>query len=167
MNTICIFVTLVFKFENMKELFFGFLILSATSVFGQNRTQINGQNNEGQCSEVIIDTSKSLFGNLQPSELTDDYSISQVTIEGNCLVFDVVFDGGCGITNFKLVTDGLVMESIPQQIRFLLVLQDEDTCKAMVYRTIKFDISKFSGYKLGGGLILRILNSEFIVEWPE
>ena len=81
-------------------------------------------------------------------------------------MFEVRFGGGCGTTNFTLITDDVVTESMHPQIRFLLSLQDNDRCKAFVYRILKFDLTRFKGYKSGHGMSFKILNSDFVVEWP-
>ena len=151
----------------MKLSFYIFTTLISVSVFGQNVTQINGQVNTGQCAEVRRDNNLHLFGINDFSKFTDSFTISSAIIEDDCLVIEVVFGGGCGTTNFALITDGMVTESMHPEVRFLLSLLDNDRCKALVYRTLKFDLTKFNGYKTENGMSFRIMNSDFVVEWPE
>jgi len=142
-------------------------ILVSSSVFSQNVTQINSVENTGQCGEVILSADINLLGAQEFAELTDDFSIALVKLEDSCLVFDVVFGGGCGITNFQLIWDGQVTESMYPEVKLMLILDDQDMCKAMVYQTVKFNVSRFGGFKTVNGMKFRISNSEFVIEWAE
>lgn len=134
-------------------------------LFGQEQVDmINGEVNIGQCGKIIFDD------NLNFDSLIVDYSelgISMVKIVNNCIEFDVSFGGGCGITNFELITDNQITETIFPEITFFLKLTDEDYCKAFRYRKVRFDLSGFESYKKHNGLSIRIKNNGSIITYKE
>lgn len=77
----------------------------------------------------------------------DEFAFDSVWIEGDCLKADVLYGGGCGDVLFQLVWDGFVMESYPAQVRLKLSFMDNDYCKALIHKSLAYDISmlRFGG----------------------
>jgi hypothetical protein len=110
------------------------------------------------CQQLIIDESK------YNAASTDDFTISKAFITGDSLMVNVQFGGGCGTTDFSLLTDGLFMESNPVQLNLFLSFTDQDPCEAAIQKVICFDLSNLAtlyndSYQTSGGTIIIHLNN--------
>lgn len=134
-------------------------------LFGQEQVDnINGEINIGQCGKITFDDNLN-FDSL--IEHNAELGMSMVKIVNNCIEFDVSFGGGCGITNFELITDNAITESMSPSINVFLKLTDNDFCKAVRYRKVRFDLSGFESYKKHNGLSIRIKNNDSVVTYKE
>ena len=101
-----------------------------------------------------------------PKWPTDPVTIDAVRIEGDSLVLNVAFGGGCRPHTFFLLGDAVWMESYPVQTGLRLAHEDNnDNCKALVSRVLRFDLSPLKdtyrdSYQASTGIIrLRIQGS--------
>lgn len=145
----------------MKFLFTLFSVLVSISAIGQNQLQINGEADTAQCGAVSLVKSP-FFDTLT----TDDFIIKSVSIVNGCIEFYVGYGGGCGTTNFELITDGKITESRIPQVTVYLKLTDNDSCKAFEYRFIKFDVSNYAGFSPKYGVGFTIKNNNQTVSYP-
>jgi hypothetical protein len=87
------------------------------------------------CEQIVIDESK------YNSAIIDNFTIQNAFIANDSLMVLVQYGGGCGTTDFNLLTNGLFMESDPVQLDVLLSFIDEDPCEAAIQRMLCFDLS--------------------------
>jgi len=110
-------------------------------------------NGNNHCKQIIIDQSQ------YDSAPIDDYTINDVNIENDSLKLTVQYGGGCGTTNFELLTTGFFMESNPVQLNILLSFKDDDPCEALIQEQICFDLSELTNlyndsYRTNKGTII-------------
>jgi len=122
---------------------------------------VNGKEYSGECVEIrkyeeLVDLS---------SVETDQVDVRNIRIEDDCLIIEVVYGGGCGTVNFELISNGQILESNPSQIQLFLKLDDQDTCKAMLSREIRFNISQFNNLKTEKGVVFKIMGTDISVVW--
>ena len=140
------------------------VFLTPIFLFGQNVTYINGKLDTNQCGKITINNTVNLDSLITfPTEL----GIQDIKIVDDCIEFYVVFGGGCGTTNFELITDNAITESMSPSINIFLKSTDYDFCKALVYKTIRFDLSDFNLYKKSTGLTFRIKNNSSTIIYKE
>jgi hypothetical protein len=79
---------------------------------------------------------------LNPSGVqSDPFTLVDARMSGRCLEITVKHGGGCGGAVFSLLWDGSLAESLPEQARFRLVLDNQDRCRALITRTLSIDIA--------------------------
>ena len=111
-----------------------------------------------KCESIIL--SESRFKSVE----SDEYIINEASIHNDSLMIEVQYGGGCGPTDFELITDGLFMESDPVQLNVILAFDDEDPCEMAVKRNLCFDLSNLATYyndsyqTTEGKIVLRILD---------
>ena len=72
---------------------------------------------------------------------SDPVNINAAEVKGDSLWMTVSFGGGCRGHSFLLLADGAWMESYPVQTGVRLSHEDNnDTCKALVTRLLKWDL---------------------------
>jgi hypothetical protein len=71
----------------------------------------------------------------------DHFSVESCAFEGDQLVFQVRYGGGCRPHHFRLLWSGALMKSNPPQASFQLVHDaNQDPCKALLHDTLRFDL---------------------------
>jgi len=105
------------------------------------------------CKEILIDELK------YDAAQTDEYEMDYAYIKGDTLNVIVKYGGGCGLANFRLITNGLFMESHPVQLDVILSFNDEDPCEALITKQICFNILQLAtlyndSYQTGHGTII-------------
>ena len=86
---------------------------------------------------------------------TDPFTIKTARIEGEVLIIEVSYSGGCKEHDFQLFTDGMLMKSLPpKQTFFLKHASNADFCKKMVHDTLRYDLS---GISAGNAKELKII----------
>ena len=95
---------------------------------------------------------------LSPVNIVDDVSIytrnnSETTIlkasiEGSILVLNISFNGGCEIHDFELIGSEVLLKSNPPVREVKLIHNaNNDDCRELVKKELKFDVSKFKSEK--------------------
>lgn len=87
------------------------------------------------CTSLILDEKK--FSEA----VSDPFQLIDARIEGKMLKVDVEYGGGCGPADFELVWSGMLMKSLPPKASVKILLKDNDPCKALITKTVCFDIS--------------------------
>jgi hypothetical protein len=73
---------------------------------------------------------------------SDRASIAGASLQGDVLVLDVRFGGGCADHAFDLYAQTAFMESEPVQTRLALAHQaNGDACRALLSRELRFDLA--------------------------
>ena len=71
----------------------------------------------------------------------DEYTLNNMEIKRNILKFDISYSGECKEHFFNAVWDGNFIESLPVQVNiFLSHDSNEDTCEALITKTLEFDL---------------------------
>lgn len=79
--------------------------------------------------------------NAQPDTVSSDpFELLDAKLQGRCLDLTVRYGGGCGGADFFLLWNGTLAESFPAQAKLRLVLKDQDHCRALLTKTLSFDI---------------------------
>ncbi len=71
----------------------------------------------------------------------DDFDFVSAEIKGDCLEVTVQYGGGCGDATFLLIGEEKLNQSLPPQRPIVISLDDQDYCKALVTKTISFDLT--------------------------
>lgn len=72
----------------------------------------------------------------------DAFEILSQKVEGDKLVMEVQYGGGCELHTFELISNGAYMKSLPMKLNVWLTHNGRnDRCRAMLTNTITFDIS--------------------------
>lgn len=83
------------------------------------------------------------IGVLNQTPISDDWcAVSAAVLQGDKIVLECSYSGGCRDHEFQLSWDGSVMKSIPGQIVLELSHNaNNDSCKALLTEMIQFDLS--------------------------
>jgi hypothetical protein len=81
---------------------------------------------------------------------SDPFTFGGARVEGDLLVVEVSYGGGCEQHDFTLLDTGIATRSIPPQ-HFLRLVHDAhgDACEAYITSELRFDISPFKGLYSG------------------
>lgn len=126
-----------------------------------SRILVNGKEYNGECADILQNVELVDLSSIE----TDQVGVRDVKIEGDCLVIAVNYGGGCGTTNFELISNGQVINTLRPGVELFLRLEDNDFCKAIKYTELKFDISPFRNLKTEYGLVFRIVGTDFSIVW--
>jgi hypothetical protein len=107
----------------------------------------------GQIIQMKADKGTATLGKA-PMD-TQPVKITGATIDGNTLVVSVSYSGGCQEHQFDLVGSEAISKSLPPQRSVRLVHSGErDLCKALILRTLKFDIKELAYEQEAGSTII-------------
>ncbi len=104
------------------------------------------------------------FGDSRKGKLVDDFSpydksvainILAVKVNGNVLVIDVSYSGGCEKHEFELIGSKSIQKSLPPKRGIKLYHNaNGESCRELINQTLSFDISEFA---YPGGEIMLLL----------
>lgn len=116
-------------------------------------------NGEGQKIKSEKITMKAKIGEIP--EKSDAISIEKVVINGNEMVLEVSYSGGCKDHTFELIGSQMIAKSLPP-IRAVKLIHhaNEDNCRAMIMKTLVFDISDLAYQQKDGDEIFLTINDE-------
>ncbi len=104
-----------------------------------------------------------LFDDIDKISISTDHTnIQDAIVEGDLLMLDVVYGGGCEKHEFKLYGwKGITKSNPPQAEIFLSHNANNDVCDALIYNKLTFDLTPLKlhyrkNYHQGGPLVLRI-----------
>ncbi len=108
------------------------------------------------CDGIII--SESQYNSAE----TNEFIVNDSNIEGDSLMIELQYGGGCGPVSAELYTDGLFMESNPVQLNLILAFTDDDPCEMIVKKKFCFDLSNLAtyyndSYQTTGGTIILVI----------
>ncbi len=79
--------------------------------------------------------------NARPDTVRSDaFELLDATLNGRCMDITVRYGGGCGGADFFLLWNGALAESAPAKATLRLILKDQDHCRALLTKTLSFDI---------------------------
>lgn len=133
-----------------------FFILLSVGLFFSCATKKIAGDGSGQTLKTKPMSAIAIFGDFP--EKNDQTNIQSAKIKGNNLILEVSYGGGCEEHDFSLVGSQMISKSLPP-IRAIKLVHDahEDKCKAIIMKTLTFDISNLA-YKQekGSEIMLKI-----------
>jgi|GEM_PF-749140 len=103
----------------------------------------------GDGGETTLDT-LALVNGIGVDLESDPYTLGGARVEGDLLVVEVSYGGGCEKHDFTLLDTGIATRSIPPQHLLRLVHDAHgDACEAYLTKELRFDISPFKGLYSG------------------
>ena len=140
----------------MKSIYFSILLLTVlgcasekdmTSKKELSETSSGKQNNR---IKAILGEKKTISAPIQ---------ISGVAIEGNTMLIDLSYSGGCGEHSFEMIGSLMMAKSLPPiRTVHLIHITTEDKCKKLIMTQIKVDISDLAFKKEKGSEIYLALD---------
>jgi len=106
------------------------------------------------CSEIL------LLEKPIDSLRIDFYNIDSLNIKDKCLEILVNYGGGCGEARFDLYYTNQILESMPPQTVLHLAFDDNDPCRSIVQKKLKFSLEPFKRFADRGGIYFKISGTE-------
>lgn len=101
----------------------------------------------------------------QPKE-TDPFTVESIEIQDSILFITVSYGGGCEEHEFTLNSNLRYMKSLPAQLGLFLEHDAKgDACRAMLFKTLQFNVSAVKYGESGNELILRFNNTDKTVRY--
>jgi hypothetical protein len=72
----------------------------------------------------------------------------------------VSYGGGCGEADFDLYLSNRIMESMPPKTLLYLTFNDQDPCRSIVKKKLKFSLKPLKKFADRGGIYLKIAGTE-------
>ena len=89
------------------------------------------------------------------------FTIKDVVLEGDTLITQVQYSGGCGNHTFEIAKNGVLMKSLPPKQPIQITHRsDTDPCRALILQELKFYIGDFKGAPNGTTVLL-------LENWPQ
>jgi len=108
------------------------IFVTAFYVLGCDEDSTTPQNT---CNDVIVSSEQ--YNNSQ----TDDFTLTDVVSENECLKISLRYGGGCKEVTASLIDSEDVIETDPIQRNLKIVFADDDECEALVEKSFYFEIS--------------------------
>lgn len=94
---------------------------------------------------------------------SDPVDIDSVWVQGNSLLINVSYTGGCALHKFEFVGSEAIMKSMPPQRVVKLIHYDgADSCESIVNQTIEINITPLSITETAGSEIILVLGKQKI-----
>jgi hypothetical protein len=103
-------------------------------------TETTTETNTAPPQDTIVVKQPVKDADLYSRATTDPFTLLGAKVNGRYLDVEVEYGGGCGNADFDLVWNGALMKSMPPKVSMMLVFKDEDYCKALVKKTLRFDL---------------------------
>lgn len=110
------------------------------------------------CTEIV-------FRNIPEIDPEAIPEIRNVTISNHCLDISYAYGGGCEEVPFKLIQTSPIADW--PNVSLVLQIEDNDLCKALVYKTASFDISTYRTENPGSvTLSIQGWDESIVYTWP-
>lgn len=90
----------------------------------------------------------------------DYFTIDSLFIKDECLEIKVNYGGGCGEANFDLYLSDRIMESMPPKTLIYLTFNDQDPCRSIVQKKLRYSLKPLKRFADRGGIYLKIAGTE-------
>lgn len=126
----------------MKNTYIIFIALSIILVLNSCKKE-----DENSCDQTIV-----IDGNRYDNTLTNNYTIKNAKITGNCLELEISASGCTGESwIFSLYDSEIINEALYPQRFSRLSLENSENCEALITRKVSFDLIPI---QYGGGVVL-------------
>ncbi|MBK9593088.1 MAG: hypothetical protein IPO32_16855 [Crocinitomicaceae bacterium] len=128
----------------------GSLVMMSCKVAREKRSETKGSETKDS-----VDPRAELVANFDAYRNSASCTILKVIIDGNTMILDVEYSGGCEEHTFKLLGSEMIQKSLPPK-RGIMLWHDNkgDSCRSIVNEQLKFDISVLA--YAGGEIILNL-----------
>ena len=128
----------------------GSLVMMSCKVAREKRSETKGSETKDSG-----DPRAELVANFDAYRNSASCTILKVIIDGNTMILDVEYSGGCEEHEFKLLGSEMIQKSLPPK-RGVMLWHDNkgDSCRSIVNEQLKFDISALA--YTGGEIILNL-----------
>ena len=135
-------------------LFLLLFVLVSTSCNTQKKAADSSVKLQDNCMEMLLLE--------QPAEdLESDYfDIDSLNINGNCLEIVVNYGGGCGNADFELYYSDAIIEKMPPETNLHLILKDDDPCRSIVHKKLKYSLEPYKDVAKNSGIYLHVSGKE-------
>jgi hypothetical protein len=134
------------------------ILLAVVNIFAtcaaKKKSAKNTSDKYTEVKEVIVDQ------NFNLPENNADFSIDEMKIDGDILLIDVSYSGGCKDHDFKAYFNGMYIKTSPMKAKvFIVHTNNDDNCRALIKQTLRFNLKPVrSGDR--GMLIIMLNNTE-------
>lgn len=119
----------------MRHLFLSLAFIAGILFVNCEGDKVDRDSDNASSGKIIV--SNSGYSDVS----NDDFQFTKVEIDGDSIRLSIRYGGGCGDIDVKLFDAGVIMESLPIQRNIRLSFKDDDFCKALITKTISFDLS--------------------------
>jgi len=147
----------VCKVKDMKAIL-GITVLAFLAACGTTKIKGDGEGQVIESKKEEKEVKAKIGYSFVPKDSVQSTSIDTVFIEGNTLTLKVHYGGGCEEHFFALEGSASISKSLPPIRNIRLSHQSKlDVCKAIVYKTLRYDISEYAYKKEAGSEIFLTL----------
>ena len=130
----------------MKKIFYILIGTSLLFILGCMTNKTKANHIAKQWSTAVVDSTE--FASTT-------FTFKDVKIEGETLIANVQYSGGCGEHKFEMKKNGFLMKSLPPKQPIQIIhLSTVDHCRSLINEDLKFDISSFRGTPHGTTVLL-------------
>jgi hypothetical protein len=109
----------------------------------------DGNNSKAQVKQLIIDDIAKYP--------RDPVEIKDARIVGDSLTMLVSYGGGCKTHDFKVISSGAIMKSMPPQMNIVLSHDaHDDMCEALLTHDVTVGLHAIKHYATSGGIVLHL-----------
>ncbi|MBT5147817.1 MAG: hypothetical protein HOM41_04590 [Flavobacteriales bacterium] len=130
----------------MKKIFYILIGTSLLFILGCMTNKTKANHIAKQMSTAVVDSTEFV---------STTFRFKDVKIEGDTLIANIQYTGGCGEHKFEMKKNGFLMKSLPPKQPIQIIhLSTVDHCRSMINEDLKFDISSFRGTPHGTTVLL-------------
>jgi hypothetical protein len=144
----------------MKQLFTSIALIAAT--LGTTITACSVIDNQSSGSSNPAAASKVLIVDPRLEKYpADEATIRDASIVGDSLTMLVAFGGGCKTHDFKVISNGAMMKSMPPQVNVILSHNaHEDMCEALLTQDVTVSLEPLKQQAISGGVVIHVKGFE-------
>jgi hypothetical protein len=144
----------------MKQLFTSIALIAAT--LGTTITACSVIDNQSSGSSNPAAASKVLIVDPRLEKYpADEATIRDASIVGDSLTMLVAFGGGCKAHDFKVISNGAMMKSMPPQVNVILSHNaHEDMCEALLTQDVTVSLEPLKQQAMNGGVVIHLKGFE-------
>lgn len=134
----------------MKNILFIFACLLFVNCASTKAVKTTESTTPSETNDLIV--AKAKVGEF--AKVNDPLKIENVTMQGNLMLIEVTYGGGCKDHNFELIGSPAIAKSFPPQRGIQLVHKsNNDMCRALIKKTISIDVTDLIDNKQEGAQI--------------
>jgi hypothetical protein len=144
----------------MKQFFTYLTLLGALA--GSTFTACSVIDNQSSGSSIVSASSKILIIDQKTDRYpADAVSIKDASVIGDSLTMLVAFSGGCKPHDFKVISNGAMMKSMPPQMNVMVSHNaHEDMCEALLTQDVTVSLEAIKQQASSGGVVIHLQGFE-------
>ncbi|WP_298760463.1 hypothetical protein [uncultured Psychroserpens sp.] len=113
------------------------ILLTSLFLVGCTKEGNKKDDSFSMCSNSVSPNQEAYF-----SDIGEDFTISEIQIEGDCLTGVINFTGSCSTDiTLNLIDSEAILESLPLQRNIKLVLDYDNSCDTEITRSFSFNLT--------------------------